>query len=77
MMPSLPIVGIGASAGGVEALEQFFKSLPAGNGLAFVVLTHLGTELIERGLRFELQGEAKLETVNGGLRCKDRDPGES
>jgi two-component system CheB/CheR fusion protein len=40
-MPSLPIVGIGASAGGVEALEQFFKSLPAGNGLAFVVLTHL------------------------------------
>jgi two-component system CheB/CheR fusion protein len=41
MMPSLPIIGIGASAGGVEALEQFFKSLPAGNGLAFVVLTHL------------------------------------
>src|SRR5215469_8474887 len=41
MMPSLPIVGIGASAGGVEALEQFFKSLPAGNGLAFVVVTHL------------------------------------
>jgi two-component system CheB/CheR fusion protein len=41
MMPSLPIVGIGASAGGVEALEQFFKSVPAGNGLAFVVLTHL------------------------------------
>ena len=41
MMPSPPIVGIGASAGGVEALEQFFKSLPAGNGMAFVVLTHL------------------------------------
>jgi two-component system, chemotaxis family, CheB/CheR fusion protein len=41
MMPSLPIVGIGASAGGVEALEQFLKSLPAGNGMAFVVLTHL------------------------------------
>ena len=41
MMPSLPIVGIGASAGGVEALEQFFKSLPTGNGLAFVVVTHL------------------------------------
>ena len=41
MMSSLPIVGIGASAGGVEALEQFFRSLPAGNGLAFVVLTHL------------------------------------
>ena len=29
-----------------------------------------GTELIERGIRFELQGEAKLETVNGGLHCR-------
>jgi two-component system, chemotaxis family, CheB/CheR fusion protein len=41
MMPSLPIVGIGASAGGVEALEHFFKSVPPENGLAFVVVTHL------------------------------------
>ena len=40
-MPSHAIVGIGASAGGVEALEQFFKSAPAENGLAFVVVTHL------------------------------------
>src|SRR5262249_55529039 len=32
--------------------------------------TDFGTELIERGIRFELQGEAKLETVNGGLRCR-------
>ena len=41
-MPSdLPIVGIGASAGGVEALEQFFRSVPADNRLAFVVVTHL------------------------------------
>jgi len=29
-----------------------------------------GTELIERGIRFELQGEAKLEAVNGGLHCR-------
>src|SRR5215831_13837300 len=41
MMPSLPIAGIGASAGGVEALEQFFRAVPADNGLAFVVVTHL------------------------------------
>jgi len=34
-------VGIGASAGGVEALEQFFRATPADNGLAFVVVTHL------------------------------------
>jgi two-component system CheB/CheR fusion protein len=41
---NLSIVGIGASAGGVEALEQFFKSVPADNGLAFVVVTHLSPE---------------------------------
>jgi two-component system, chemotaxis family, CheB/CheR fusion protein len=32
---------MGASAGGIEALEQFFKAVPADNGLAFVVVTHL------------------------------------
>jgi two-component system CheB/CheR fusion protein len=44
MSSDLPIVGIGASAGGVEALEQFFKSVPANNGLAFVVVTHLSPD---------------------------------
>jgi two-component system CheB/CheR fusion protein len=39
--PHLPIVGIGASAGGVEALEAFFGAVPAENGMAFVVVTHL------------------------------------
>ncbi len=39
-----PIVGIGASAGGVEALEQFFKAVPADNGMAFVVVTHLSPQ---------------------------------
>jgi two-component system CheB/CheR fusion protein len=29
-----------------------------------------GTELIQRGVRFELQGEATLETVDGNLHCK-------
>jgi two-component system, chemotaxis family, CheB/CheR fusion protein len=29
-----------------------------------------GTELIERGIRFELQGEAKLGAVDGGFRCR-------
>ena len=35
------IAGIGASAGGVEALEAFFKAVPQDNGIAFVVVTHL------------------------------------
>jgi two-component system CheB/CheR fusion protein len=41
MMPNLPIVGIGASAGGVEALGAFFRATPADKSVAFVVLTHL------------------------------------
>lgn len=36
-----PIVGIGASAGGLEALEQFFYNMPLDNGMAFVVIQHL------------------------------------
>jgi two-component system CheB/CheR fusion protein len=36
-----PIVGVGASAGGVEALEHLFKAMPTEPGMAFVVVTHL------------------------------------
>ena len=36
-----PIVGIGASAGGLEALEQFFRSVPDASGLAYAVVQHL------------------------------------
>jgi len=41
--PVLPtrIVGIGASAGGLEALEQFFRQVPSRSGLAFIVVQHL------------------------------------
>lgn len=38
------IVGIGASAGGLEALEDFFDAMPADSGLAFVVVQHLSPD---------------------------------
>src|SRR5438067_11250551 len=38
---SFPVVGVGASAGGVEALEYLFKAMPAEPGMAFVIITHL------------------------------------
>lgn len=38
--PAPVIVGIGASAGGLEALERFFANLPPKPGLAFVVVQH-------------------------------------
>src|SRR5207248_2064202 len=38
------IVGIGASAGGLEALESFFQSTRESTGMAFVVIQHLSPE---------------------------------
>lgn len=38
---SFPIVGIGASAGGLEAFTQLLKHLPADTGMSFVLVQHL------------------------------------
>ncbi len=38
--PAFLIVGIGASAGGLEAMEEFFRHIPPSNGMAFVVVSH-------------------------------------
>lgn len=36
-----PIVGIVASAGGLDAFKRFFKAMPADSGMAFVLIPHL------------------------------------
>jgi len=36
-----PIVGLGASAGGLEALEAFFSHMPSDSNMAFVIIQHL------------------------------------
>ena len=41
---NFPVVGIGASAGGLEALLRFFEQMPAANGMAFVIILHLSPE---------------------------------
>lgn len=38
---AFPTVGIGASAGGLEALEQFLAKVPAASGIAYVIVQHL------------------------------------
>lgn len=38
------IVGIGASAGGLEAFKTFFTNMPSDSGLAFVVVQHLSPD---------------------------------
>jgi two-component system CheB/CheR fusion protein len=50
-----PIVGLGASAGGLEAFEQFFRTVPIDTGMAFVLVQHLDpghasilTEILQR-----------------------------
>ena len=50
-----PIVAIGASAGGLDALELFFKNIPKISNIAFIVIQHLDpshesklTELLQR-----------------------------
>lgn len=44
--PDVPtfIVGIGASAGGLEALERFFQAVPMDTDMAFVVIQHLSPD---------------------------------
>jgi chemotaxis methyl-accepting protein methylase/PAS domain-containing protein len=49
---SFPIVGIGASAGGLETLEQFLRGVPAGSGMAFVIVQHL--DPTHKGIMAEL-----------------------
>ncbi len=38
------VVGIGASAGGLESLEQLFLNMPTNSGMAFVVIQHLSPD---------------------------------
>lgn len=41
---SFPIVGIGASAGGLEALKSFFSAVTTESGMAYIVVVHLSPE---------------------------------
>jgi chemotaxis methyl-accepting protein methylase len=56
-----PIAGIGASAGGLEALEQFLGHVPENSGMAFVIVQHLDPthkgimpELLQRATGMEV-----------------------
>jgi len=38
---TFPVIGIGASAGGIDAFHTFFEHMPADCGMAFVMVLHL------------------------------------
>lgn len=42
--PDLYVVGVGASAGGLEPLEELFHHMPVDTGLAFIVLQHFSPD---------------------------------
>ncbi|MEW6259644.1 MAG: chemotaxis protein CheB [Thermodesulfobacteriota bacterium] len=44
IIPPLLYVGIGASAGGLEAIESFFTHMPEDSGMAFIVIQHLSPD---------------------------------
>ena len=63
------IVGIGASAGGLDAFERFFTNMPSDSGMAFVLIPHLSpehksimSELLKRYTKMEVfQAEDGVE----------------
>ena len=68
---TFPIVAIGASAGGLEALESFFSNMSAEPGLSFVVIQHLspGTKSVMKEL---LQAKTKMGVllVENGIKIE-------
>lgn len=59
---SFPVVGIGASAGGLEALKIFFNNVPENSGLAYIVIQHLDPN--QEGILSEiLQRETKMKVL--------------
>src|SRR3989337_1114453 len=57
-----PVVGIGASAGGLEAIKQFLKGVPSQSGMAYVFVQHLDPSH-ESALSEILSKNAKLPIV--------------
>ncbi|MGR3515311.1 MAG: CheR family methyltransferase [Paracoccaceae bacterium] len=57
-----PVIGIGASAGGLEAVTEMFRSIDVGTGMAFVLVMHLDpdheslmVELLARKMHIEVR----------------------
>ncbi len=68
--PSFPVVGVGASAGGLEAFTAFLKHLPSDSGMAFVMIQHLDrkqhsqlTELLAKATKMPVHEVAAYTAV--------------
>ncbi|MFW7380875.1 MAG: CheR family methyltransferase [Oligoflexus sp.] len=63
------IIGIGASAGGLEALEAFFDEFPPDSGAALIVIQHLSPDF--KSLMGELLSRRTKMNI---IRVEDREP---
>jgi len=66
-----PIVGIGASAGGLEALDGFFRHIPSNSGMAFVVIQHLAPQHVSTmDSLLKRYTEMQVLNIEDGIRVK-------
>ena len=71
MKDRLFVVGIGASAGGLNAIQTFFENIPDNSGMTFVVIQHLAPDF--KSLMPEILSKSTLmpiKTANTGLRLE-------
>ena len=57
-----PVVGIGASAGGLDAFKKFIKAIPPGSGMAYILVQHLHPDHIS-ALPEILQRETSIPVI--------------
>src|ERR1041385_9138814 len=65
------VVGIGASAGGLDAIERFFDNVPKATGFAFVIVQHLSPDF--KSLMDELLSrhtQLPIHLVENGMRVE-------
>lgn len=58
----VPIVAIGASAGGLRSIEALFKDMPLDTGMAFVIIQHLSPDF--KSLMSEIMGRQTLMPIS-------------
>lgn len=66
------VIGIGASAGGLESLEQLFKNMPTSSGMAFIVIQHLSPDF--KSMMSELLARdtsMRIVVVKDGVRVEE------
>ena len=71
---AFPIVGVGASAGGLEAFTQLLEQLPADTGMAFVLIQHLDPDARELPARGAGQGHGDAGQPGRGRHARRAEP---